>query len=107
MYAEKLSFWFGGRGGHVSFAPVLPLDGVEALAQVYRLKERFEAAGFDSCGAFTAAGRPIVHVTEVLYDRDHAEQVARARSLVHDLVGGVAREGFELGRAACGGKGGR
>jgi 4-cresol dehydrogenase (hydroxylating) len=94
MYAEKLSYWFGGRGGHVSFAPVLPLDGAEALAQVYRIRDRFLAAGFDYCGAFTAAGRSIVHVTEVLYDRDDAEQVARGRALVHELIEEMSREGY-------------
>jgi 4-cresol dehydrogenase (hydroxylating) len=94
MYAEKLSFWFGGRGGHVSFAPVLPLEGAEALAQVHRIRERFESAGFDYCGAFTAAGRSLVHVTEVLYDRDDADQVARARALVPQLIAEAAAEGY-------------
>ncbi|QJU54136.1 FAD-binding oxidoreductase [Herbiconiux sp. KACC 21604] len=94
MYAEKLSFWYGGRGGHVSFAPVLPLDGTEALEQVHRIRRRFEAAGFDYCGAFTAAGRSLVHVTEVLYDRDDAEQVARARMLVPALIAEAAAEGY-------------
>jgi 4-cresol dehydrogenase (hydroxylating) len=94
MYAEKLSFWFGGRGGHVSFAPVLSLDGSEALAQVSTIRDRFEAAGFDYCGAFTAAGRSLVHVTEVLYDRDDTEQVARARSLVRSLIEEGAKEGY-------------
>ncbi|MET4639260.1 FAD-binding oxidoreductase [Mycetocola sp. 2940] len=94
MYAEKLSYWFGGRGGHVSFAPVLPIDGAKALAQVRELQERFNAAGFDYCGAFTITGRSMVHVTEVLFDRDDAEQVARGRTLVRDLIGTVADDGY-------------
>ena len=94
MYAEKLSFWFGGRGGHISFAPVLPIVGADALAQVHRLRERYEGAGFDYCGAFTIAGRSMVHVSEVLYDRDDADQVARARELAAALVAELALDGY-------------
>jgi 4-cresol dehydrogenase (hydroxylating) len=94
MYAEKLSYWFGGRGGHVSFAPVLPINGAEAIAQVRELQKRFNAAGFDYCGAFTISGRSMVHVTEVLFDRDDTEQVARGRTLVGDLIGTMAQNGY-------------
>lgn len=94
MYAEKLSYWFGGRGGHISFAPVLPIVGADALAQVRRLRARYEAAGFDYCGAFTIAGRAMVHVSEVLFDREDADQVARARALATTLVAELARDGY-------------
>ncbi len=94
MYAEKLSYWFGGGGGHVSFAPVLPVVGADALAQVHRLRERYEAHGFDYCGAFTIAGRSMVHVSEILYDRDDAEQTARARALASTLIDELAADGY-------------
>ena len=31
--------WFGGRGGHLSFAPVMPQDGARVLAYAKRVKE--------------------------------------------------------------------
>jgi 4-cresol dehydrogenase (hydroxylating) len=94
MYAEKLSYWFGPTGGHISFAPVMPIDGATALDLVARLEQRFRERGIDFCGAFTIGSRSMVLVSEVLYDTADAEQVARVRALVSGLIGEIAAEGY-------------
>jgi 4-cresol dehydrogenase (hydroxylating) len=94
MNAEKLPYWWGGRGGHIGFAPVSPMTGRDALAQAVMTKRRCEEFGFDFVAAFTAGPRSMAHVAELLFDRDNPDQVSRVRQAFSALVTDAAAEGY-------------
>lgn len=86
--------WWGGRGGHLGFSPVLPFDGKEAFAQFQRTRKHFEEFGHDYYGGFTTGERYLTNVNEILYDRDNADQARRARALFDVLVKDAAKAGY-------------
>jgi 4-cresol dehydrogenase (hydroxylating) len=94
MNAVSLPDWWGGRGGHLGLAPVSPLKGGDALRQAAITRKRFEEYGFDLITSFTAGARHMCHVAELTFDRDNAEQVARAREVFALLVDDFARDGY-------------
>jgi len=86
--------WHGGRGGHVGFSPVMPPDGASALATFNRCKARFVECGLDYYTSFTMGHRHISNVNMIIYNRDDADMVRRARSLFVRLVDDAAAAGF-------------
>ena len=60
----------GGRGGHLSFAPVMPQDGEKVLAYAKRVKAIYQQMGQDYYSTFTIGRRHINNVSLILYDRD-------------------------------------
>jgi 4-cresol dehydrogenase (hydroxylating) len=86
--------WYGGRGGHLSFAPVLPQDGKLALDYARKIKAYYEAIGQDYYASFTIGRRHINNVSLILYSRDDPEGVARANTLYRHLLGEAAKRGF-------------
>ena len=86
--------WYGGRGGHLSFAPVLPQDGKLALEYARKIKAYYEEVGQDYYASFTIGRRHINNVSLILYNRDEPEAVARADKLYRHLLGEAARQGF-------------
>jgi hypothetical protein len=83
VLALQIVNWFGGRGGHIGFSPVLPPDGRLALEQFHRMKARFEQFGLDYYTSFTLGQRHINNVNLILYNRDDAAMVANARAVPH------------------------
>ena len=86
--------WFGGRGGHLSFAPVMPQDGPKVLAYAKRVKEIYREVGQDYYATFTIGRRHINNVSLILYDRDNPASTGRADTLFRRLVTEAAREGY-------------
>lgn len=86
--------WYGGRGGHLSFAPVLPQDGALALAYARKIKAYYEKVGHDYYASFTIGRRHINNVSLILYDRDDAKMVARVDKLYRHLLAEAASQGF-------------
>ncbi|MBT0670833.1 FAD-binding oxidoreductase [Novosphingobium profundi] len=86
--------WYGGRGGHLGFSPILPADGALAQAQFERTRARFEAAGIDYYGAFSVGGRAIISINEILYDRDDVAMAKSVPVLMNRLIEDAAREGY-------------
>jgi 4-cresol dehydrogenase (hydroxylating) len=86
--------WYGGRGGHLGFSPLLPLDGHLALEQFLRNKAHYAAAGLDYNTTFGIAPRFLVNINMLLYDRDNAEQCARVTRLFTTLVEDARRRGY-------------
>ncbi|WP_374526693.1 FAD-binding oxidoreductase [Novosphingobium sp.] len=86
--------WYGGRGGHLSFAPVLPQDGKLALEYARKIKAYYEQVGQDYYASFTIGRRHINNVSLILYSRDDPEGVARADKLYRHLLGEAASQGF-------------
>src|SRR5690606_24358552 len=44
--------WYGGRGGHIGFSPIIPQNGSAALAQFQRTYARYKEYGMDYQGSF-------------------------------------------------------
>ena len=86
--------WYGGRGGHLSFAPVMPSDGKLALAYAKKIKAYYEEIGQDYYASFTIGRRHINNVSLILYNRDDPAMVARADRLYRHLLAEAASQGF-------------
>lgn len=86
--------WYGGRGGHLSFAPVMPSDGNLALGYAKKIKVYYEEVGQDYYASFTIGRRHINNVSLILYNRDDPAMVARADKLYRHLLAEAARQGF-------------
>ena len=86
--------WYGGRGGHLSFAPVMPQDGSLALAYARKIKAYYEQVGQDYYASFTIGRRHINTVSLILYNRDEPEAVSRADRLYRHLLAEAAASGF-------------
>ena len=86
--------WYGGRGGHLSFAPVLPSDGELAFAYAKKIKAYYEEIGQDYYASFTIGRRHINNVSLILYNRDDPAMVARADKLYRHLLAEAASQGF-------------
>lgn len=92
--ALQIVNWMGGRGGHVGFSPVMPPDGRLALDQFHRMKGRYEEFGLDYYTSFTMGGRHINNVNIIIYDRDDADMVERARKLFRVLIADAKAAGY-------------
>jgi 4-cresol dehydrogenase (hydroxylating) len=86
--------WYGGRGGHIGFSPLLPMDGRLALEQFLRNQARYAEAGLDYNTTFGIAPRFLVNINMLLYDRDDAEAGARVQRLFMTLVDDSRRLGY-------------
>jgi 4-cresol dehydrogenase (hydroxylating) len=86
--------WFGGRGGHMGFSPVMPPDGRLALEQFHRMKARFEQFGLDYYTSFTMGQRHINNVNLIIYNRDDAAMVGNARALFNTLIADARAQGY-------------
>lgn len=86
--------WYGGRGGHLSFAPVMPPDGKLILDYAKRTKRLYDEVGHDYYASFTIGKRHINNVSLILYDRDDAMMTARVDKLYRTLVQRAAADGY-------------
>lgn len=86
--------WYGGRGAHIGFSPVMPQDGALALEQFHRMKGRFEQFGLDYYTSFTMGRRHVNNVNLIIYDRDNADLVKRARGLFDQLIVDAKAHGY-------------
>jgi len=86
--------WMGGRGGHIGFSPILPPSGELAWEAFLARKKRFEEAGLDYYCSFTIGHRHIANVNMILYDRDNADMVRRAKALFVQMIKDARAEGY-------------
>ncbi|MBN8830612.1 MAG: FAD-binding oxidoreductase [Sphingomonadales bacterium] len=86
--------WYGGRGGHLSFAPVMPSDGKLILDYARKIKAYYEQVGQDYYASFTIGRRHVNNVSLILYDRDDPAMVTRVDKLYRHLVTEAASHGF-------------
>ncbi|MEO0062612.1 MAG: hypothetical protein RLZZ08_1172 [Pseudomonadota bacterium] len=86
--------WYGGRGGHIGFSPLMPSDAKLAAEQFRRTRRRYEEFGVDYYGAFGVGGRQTVAVNEILYNRDDADQQRRVDGLFKALIADTHQAGF-------------
>jgi 4-cresol dehydrogenase (hydroxylating) flavoprotein subunit len=91
--------WFGGRGGHISFSPVLPVDGDKAMRYFRRNYELHDEYGFDYHPSFAILDRSMNNINQLLFDQDNAANVANLDRLFNVLVSEAAAEGYAEYRA--------
>jgi 4-cresol dehydrogenase (hydroxylating) len=86
--------WYGGRGGHIGFSPIMPSDARQAADQFRRTRALYEEHGVDYYGAFGVGGRQTVAVNEILYDRDSEDHQRRVTALFEALIRDTHAAGF-------------
>ncbi|NWG52610.1 MAG: FAD-binding oxidoreductase [Hydrogenophilaceae bacterium] len=78
--------WFGGRGGHIGYSPVLPSKGDLALRQFQRTYALYQQYGMDYHASFAMGERCLTNVNQVLYDRDDPDMMGRVDQFFRALV---------------------
>jgi 4-cresol dehydrogenase (hydroxylating) len=93
-YPLQMVNWFGGRGGHIGYSPVMPANGRLVLEQFERTRRRFLEFGLDYSGTFYNDGRSATNVNLILYGKDDEEQKARVRKLFLALIKDAKEQGY-------------
>ena len=79
--------WLGGAGAHIECPLVVPMQSAEFLDLYRRRTELFNAAGFDHyCGLTSTTPRVFINTGSIIFDRNDADQCARARTLGKTLI---------------------
>jgi 4-cresol dehydrogenase (hydroxylating) flavoprotein subunit len=86
--------WFGGRGGHISFSPVLPVDGDLALRYFRRNSQLHAQFGFDYHPSFAIQDRSMNNINQLLFDQDNPQMVENLDKLFRTLVREAAADGY-------------
>jgi 4-cresol dehydrogenase (hydroxylating) flavoprotein subunit len=86
--------WFSGRGGHVSYSPVLPPSGALALKQFHRTKALYDKYAMDYHASFSMGERSVTNVNQVLFDRDNPAMVERLDKIFKALVVDAKQQGY-------------
>ncbi|MFM1885879.1 MAG: hypothetical protein RL026_1036 [Pseudomonadota bacterium] len=93
-YPLQMVNWYGGRGGHIGFSPVMPPDGRLVMEQFRRTRARYQEFGLDYSGTFYNDGRAMTNVNLILYDKDDQEQKERVRRLFEALIRDAHEQGY-------------
>ncbi len=91
--------WFGGRGGHVGFSPVLPQSGKLCMEQCRRAYARYKEYGMDYQASFAFGERHILNVNSVLLNLDDAAFMAKVDPFLRTLITDAAQHGYGEYRA--------
>ena len=86
--------WYGGRGGHIGFSPVIPQDGDAALAQFRRTYDRYREYGMDYQGSFAFGERHLTNVNAMIFNLDDAQMMGRIDPFFRALVADAEAEGY-------------
>ena len=86
--------WYGGRGGHIGFSPVLPQDGDAALAQFARTYARYQEYGMDYQGSFAFGERHLTNVNAMVFNKDDPDQMGRIDPFFRQLVADAKEHGY-------------
>jgi 4-cresol dehydrogenase (hydroxylating) len=86
--------WYGGRGGHIGFSPILPQDGSAALAQFQRTYARYREYGMDYQGSFAFGERHLINVNAMIFDQDDAAMMGRIDPFFRTLVADAKAQGY-------------
>ena len=86
--------WYGGRGGHIGFSPVLPQDGTKALEQFRRAYARYQEYGMDYQGSFAFGERHLLNVNAMIFDKDSPEMMAKIDPFFRTLVADAKANGY-------------
>ena len=91
--------WFGGRGGHIGFSPVLPQNGKLAMEQFRRTYARYQEYGMDYQASFAFGERHMLNVNAVLLNLDDPEFMKRVDPFIRTLIADARQHGYGEYRA--------
>jgi len=86
--------WYGARGGHIGFSPIIPQSGTAALAQFKRTYDRYKEWGMDYQGSFAFGERHLTNVNAMNFNKDDPEMMAKIDPFFRTLVKDAAAEGY-------------
>jgi 4-cresol dehydrogenase (hydroxylating) len=95
---ERLKF-YGPEGGHLSFAPIIPLDGRSGVELDTMLRPVLARHGLDYNAAFLLGRRSAVFTSLIFYERTDAAHVQAARDACAELIREAATRGYGEYRA--------
>lgn len=78
--------WYGGRGGHKGYSPVLPPRGDLAMDQFRRTYALYQKYGLDYHASFAMGQRSLTNVNQLLFHRDDPEMMGRIDGMFRALV---------------------
>jgi len=88
------SNWYGGRGGHIGFSPIIEQDGSKALAQFQRTYARYQEFGMDYQGSFVFGERHMINVNAMLFSQDDPEHLGKVDRFFRQLVADAKEQGY-------------
>jgi 4-cresol dehydrogenase (hydroxylating) len=91
--------WFGGRGGHIGFSPVLTQSGKLAQEQFNRTYARYKQFGMDYQASFAFGERHMLNVNAVLLNLDDPEFMKRVDPFLRTLIADARQHGYGEYRA--------
>lgn len=91
---------YKGGGGSSWLAPVVRCEGSEALKQMNLMHGVLDEYGFDYIGGFLFGGRHAEQLTDILYDRNNAEEMDRARRCYLALIDALHGAGYGIYRTS-------
>ncbi len=86
--------WYGGRGGHIGFSPIIPQNGTKALEQFQRTYARYKEYGMDYQGSFAFGERHLINVNAMLFNKDDPAMMGRIDPFFRQLVADAKAQGY-------------
>jgi 4-cresol dehydrogenase (hydroxylating) len=86
--------WYGGRGGHIGFSPILPQSGALAMAQFRRAYARYQEYGMDYQTSFAFGERHLINVNAVLLNKDDPAFMKRVDPFLRALIADARAHGY-------------
>lgn len=86
--------WYGGRGGHIGFSPIIPQDGTKALEQFNRTYARYQEFGMDYQGSFAFGERHMINVNAMLFNQDDPAMLSNVDKFFRTLVADAKEQGY-------------
>jgi 4-cresol dehydrogenase (hydroxylating) len=86
--------WYGGRGGHIGFSPILPQSGKLALEQFHRTYARYKEFGMDYQASFAFGERHLINVNAVPLNLDDPAFMARVDPFLRALIADARANGY-------------
>lgn len=86
--------WYGGRGGHIGFSPIIPQDGDAALAQFQRTYARYQEYGMDYQGSFAFGERHLTNVNAMIFNKDDPAMMSTVDPFFRSLVSDAKEHGY-------------
>ncbi len=86
--------WYGGRGGHIGFSPIIEQDGTKALEQFKRTYARYQEYGMDYQGSFAFGERHLINVNAMIFDKDDPGMMKKVDPFFRTLVKDAKEQGY-------------
>jgi 4-cresol dehydrogenase (hydroxylating) len=91
--------WFGGRGGHLGFSPIMPQSGRLALEQFRRNHTRYREFGFDPQMSFAFGERNLINVNAILLNKDDPAFMKKVDPFMRAMIADAKSHGYVEYRA--------